>query len=77
LRIGKDSEETSKFIFYSPLNAKVGAENCTIAAFHAILMAQVLNGRIKSDFQEKLLRLPAGAGQGRLFSGTINSRDRG
>jgi ferredoxin len=29
-------------LFYSPVNEPVGAENCLIAVFHAILMAQVL-----------------------------------
>ncbi|MFC1562129.1 nitroreductase family protein [candidate division KSB1 bacterium] len=30
-------------LFHSPVNEPVGAENCLIAAFHAILMAQVMN----------------------------------
>jgi nitroreductase len=29
-------------LFHSPINEPVTAENCLIAAFHAILMAQVL-----------------------------------
>jgi nitroreductase/NAD-dependent dihydropyrimidine dehydrogenase PreA subunit len=30
-------------LFHSPINEPVGAENCLIAAFHAILMAQVMS----------------------------------
>ncbi|MCK4361120.1 MAG: nitroreductase family protein, partial [Bacteroidales bacterium] len=29
-------------LFHSPINEPVGAENCLIAAFHAIMMAQVM-----------------------------------
>jgi nitroreductase len=29
-------------LFHSPINEPVGAENCLVAAFHAIMMAQVL-----------------------------------